>query len=551
MNNTEETKTEEVKEKAGFLTNKSEFEDTNSDFEFAQNLIDNEFPDYLQKYMENTVKSFEKDPFSDEMIELFAVHFSAARIYYEKEVKKNDCLNEADFILENNRIYNALLKGFVKNKILDNPWKALIKKVREVKIANGVDPDTALKDIEDLDKRNAVDKQTKEFSMEWDEIKAAADKKIKKYFVSGGNTVGFTKKVNKELDFITSNFVAKMLQKKFHERKADAESIKSFEDGIRSLFDIYNIKNEEESFILLRHMFVNIKRNIHRLSIDVPQMYCFCGSGEMTGKTALCNSIWRVASNNRDLEDDNKNSRKTQNIRFDKLLDRFSVTDYFKNPIIHIDEKSFFEKNQEENLKNIISSPTVSIERKGCDPISIENRSTIIVSLNDSADMIMHDNTKERRRAIIEFPDKDCDILKKMNSLELDKVIEGILVSAPSEYYYDIDEVVRVTTEHDGIDGILEGMISSLDFCSYAIAGNKATAQSWVDHFSPNVKMTSVFFRNYAKRHPNFFECLKADHGCLYFKPTEELINIFNTVGKENDCLESADIKKHVIQFKM
>lgn len=512
--------------------------------EDLNDLLENKYPEILRNLHYSCIDDLRTDPEDAILREQYVISFSAIHlIYYRKFLKDTDTLDQ-DVIMQGAYIANKAIENVLEEGPLARIYKDYLDEIAEAKEKKFAElylpADTIPSKIMDPVKRNEVSKCLDKISKKYEKLRDSKRKSIPKYDPTGPRTSGFVKKVKDCYYHLDRKIFVDELVSKFHKVEATKQNITAFEDNLNKLFDVYAIKNQSEAFIYLRHMFVNIKRNINRLSIVCPQMYCFCGTGEMTGKTALCNSIWRVAANKRNTEDEYANSSTMQNLRFEQFLDRFGTTDIYSYPIIHVDEKSYFERNQEEKLKTIISSSTVNVERKGRDIETVENRSTIIVSLNDSADMIMHDNTKERRRAIIEFPEKDGLILKKMTSIELDDLVESIIVSAPSDYYYDVNESAKKATEHKGTDTMLEAMLGSLEFYESMKAKRALNAKQWNDIICPG-KSNTTFLRLYMKRHPEYFTCISAHHGCLYFKPTDELGKIIEEGNKINDGVCSDD----------
>lgn len=514
-------------------------------------IIDNKYPEILSKYVNKSIDTYLSSILSKGRQEQMVVSVAAAHLCYVRYVLKDKETIDDDVFYDSTEMANMIIKNVIANYALDSLTKDCTDKIQKIRKSRGIPDNTKIDDIEDKDTRESLEKSigkvTDKFLSDSEEI----EKKIIPYEITKNLMSCFKKKAMVRYDALSKEFLDSILQAKFPEKKADEANIKNFKDSIISLFDIYDIQNEKEAFILLQHMFVNIKRNINHLAVKNQQMYCFCGSGEMTGKTAFCNSIWRVSANKRNLEDEDINATTTKDIRFEKLLDKFGSPETFKYPIIHIDEKTFFENNQEEKLKSLITSPVVQVERKGCDAVDVENRSTVIVSLNDSADMIIHDNTKERRRAIIEFPDKDGDILKTMTTIELDTVVENILLSAPTEYYYDVNIVNKIATERKGVDNIIEAFVCSLELNNFIKEDIRLTAAQWAEAFPHGTNATAPFLRNYMKRHSDLFESSVAHHGCVYFRATDALRKIIEEKDGDEEKVQSADTKKHVIQFKM
>jgi len=306
---------------------------------------------------------------------------------------------------------------------------------------------------------------------------------------------------------LASIYTDKYNEKQIQDRKQQLQdfpktpNIDAFNQYMNELKTLYTFNDKD--IMYFTHWITNVKRSILDKDIELPQILCFTSNKQFVGKSMLASTIANVI---------NKRVITTDLI---KLSARFQPLTLTTEAVLWIDELKKIDKTISDNIKTLITIPTIDFEFKGKNGFKqYKKLASFIMSINYDPSNIFYEDETQRRIAIIHFN----GFTEKKKKAELETLINNIWQNSPIEYTIDPDTIAEMTFNETKENTILEHFV-------YSRIYNLLCQNKWV---SKNDILTHLYNYNGSKNKVNvflkneeYFVSRKETGGMWRFKATD------------------------------
>lgn len=287
--------------------------------------------------------------------------------------------------------------------------------------------------------------------------------------------------------------------------------------------DVYETDNAQLAAEQLLFTLINCKRALFSKQREAQTMLAIIGN-QASGKTTFAECLYEVI---------HKEKWMSGTMKLSSLVNDRSVEELGKDLLIVINEKSKFDKESANALKDLITGDYYMYKPLYRDPIHMKKLAQIIVTSNsDMTDTFWVDGQSRR---LSQFYINA--IKKQMTRDELIELLTKIWVNTPIEYPYNPIEFVKtnnleVSEDKAVEDDIFEKIIS--DEVKQDFLVNYSTKRRSVTDYMSLLDIKSRDkVRGYLNR-TEYFDS-KINHGTRMYTPTKKFIERVKAVGGDDE----------------